>query len=95
MRRNKNTAMKTKEEFIKIVNSMTLSHVCCLYAKYLNPIESINKTNQNYRKYISLEKKMRQSIIEEAKFEAKPTFEARLKICLEPTLSPKLGPGQL
>ena len=46
-------------------------------AKNSNPIKWINKTNQNYGKYISLEKILRPSIIEEAKFEARPTFDAK------------------
>ena len=37
-------------------------------------------------------KMLRPSIIEEAKFEARTTFEARPKICLGSTLRPKLGP---
>ena len=33
-----------------------MNYIWCLYAKTSNSIKSTNKTNQNYRKYISLEK---------------------------------------
>ena len=77
-----------------------MTYIWCRYCKKSNPIKSINKTNHDNRKYISLGKMLRSSIIKEAEFEVRPTCEARPKLCLGANLEANiwtmstLRPGQ-
>ena len=91
--------------FIFQKNNIYMLSLC----KNLNSIKSINKTNQTYRKYISLEKKveakhyLRGQIWDQANFwyQAKNLFGANqeAKIGTRPTLrsgqARPMGPGQV
>ena len=74
-------------------------NITYIYGVFMQKKLESNKINQQDQPELQkidqfgIKNRLRPSIIYEAKFEARPTFEDRPKICLGPTLRPKLGLG--